>query len=260
MKTILCLLAAGVLGVAGFNIFLRHAAATDASPTPAPTATAAASPLTAAMMASHSPAEPTVESPARVADTREAAPPDAVTTALATAVETLTSPQSAFAQKQALWDELRTSGRLGTVVASLEKLAAENPADAQVQTALGEGLIQKLRAVTENGGDTSEIPILALQADRSFSRALAVDATNWEAQYMKAASLAHWPAELNKRGEVITRLSDLVKQQENTPPRPEFAQTYVLLAQQYKAAGQNDEAAQMLQRGAMRFPGIAVNR
>jgi hypothetical protein len=258
MKTLLCLIAAGILSVAGFSMFLRHAAATDPSTPTAPTA--APSPLTTAMMASHSPTGPIVESVPHASETHEVTPPDAVTTALATAVETLTSPQSAFAQKQALWDDLRTSGRLSTVVASLEKLAAENPNDVQVQTALGEGLIQKLRAVMENGGDTSEVPILALQADRSFSRALAVDSTNWEAQYMKAASLAHWPPELNKRAEVITRLGDLVKQQEDTLPRPEFAQTYVLLAQQYKAAGQNDEAAQTLQRGAIRFPGIAATR
>jgi hypothetical protein len=258
MKTLLCLIAAGILGVAGFTVFLRRAAATDPSiPT---TPNAVASPLATAMMASHPTTESNLEPMQHVSETREVAPPDAVTTALATAVETLTSPQSAFAQKQTLWDELRTSGRLSTVVASLEKLAAENPADVQVQTALGEGLIQKLRAVMENGGDASEVPILALQADRSFSRALAGDSTNWEAQYMKAASLAHWPAELNKRPEVITRLGELVKQQENTLPRPEFAQTYILLAQQYKAAGQNEEAAQTLQRGAMRFPGITVNR
>jgi tetratricopeptide (TPR) repeat protein len=71
---------------------------------------------------------------------------------------------------------------------------------------------------------------------------------------MKAASLAYWPPALNKGPEVIQRLSSLVAQQETMPVQPEFAQTYVLLGQQYQAAGQADQAIQTWQQGAAKFP------
>jgi tetratricopeptide (TPR) repeat protein len=123
--------------------------------------------------------------------------------ALASAVDTVTSPQTSFDQKQAVWNQLRMSGRLAETIATLERLAAGNPQDAQLRTALGEARLQKLRANLEVGGDKAEIPILGMQAERYFGQALALDPKNWEAQFAKAAAMSHWPAELNKLPEVI---------------------------------------------------------
>ena len=94
-----------------------------------------------------------------------------------------------------------------------------------------------------------------MQADQSFNTALGLDPTDWDAQFFKAASLAHWPAGLNKGPEVIQQLSSLIDQQETMPPQPQFAQTYVLLGEQYQKAGQPDQAIKIWRRGAATFPG-----
>ncbi len=205
------------------------------------------------------------KAPAPVASTRAAgsntgapdsagAAPDQAGMDLASAIDTLTSAQATYAQKQAVRDQLRRSGRLGEAVGALKQLAAQNPNDAGIATALGVAEIAQLRTLAENGGDQNAVAILAMQADQSFNAALAVDPTNWEAQFMKAASLAHWPAALGKGPEVIQRLSALVAQQESGTPQPQFAYTYVMLGQQYQAAGQADKATQVFQQGLALYP------
>jgi tetratricopeptide (TPR) repeat protein len=182
------------------------------------------------------------------------AKPDPVVVAVANAIDRLTSPQASLDEKQALWDQLRKAGELDDTIAGLKQLAADHPGDATIPTALGEAEIAKLRSVLESGGDQNEVGILGMQADQDFSQALKIDPGNWEAQFDKASSLAHWPLELNRGPEVIQRLSSLVTQQETMPPKPEFAQTYILLGQQYQAAGQADQAVHAWQQGAAKFP------
>ena len=174
--------------------------------------------------------------------------------AVAGAIDWLTSPQTSLGEKQALWDQLREAGELDDTIAGLKQLAADNPGDAAIPTALGEAKIAKIRSVLEIGGDQNEVGILGMQADQDFSQALKIDPGNWEAQFDKASSLAHWPPELNKGPEVIQRLSSLVTQQETMPLKPEFAQTYILLGQQYQVAGQSDKAVQAWQQGIAKFP------
>jgi tetratricopeptide (TPR) repeat protein len=180
--------------------------------------------------------------------------PDEAGMALAAAVDTLTSAQSTYAQKQAVRDQLRKGGQLEAAIGAIKQLAAQNPNDAGIATALGDAEIAQLRTIAENGGDQNEIAILAMQADQSFNAALAVDPSNWEAQFMKAASLSHWPAALGKGPEVIQRLSALVTQQETGTPQPQYAATYALLGQQYRAAGQPDKATQIWQQGLALYP------
>ena len=174
--------------------------------------------------------------------------------ALASAIDLLTSAHSTFAQKQAVWNQLRKGGRMDEVISTLKQLAGQNPNDATIATAVGEAQINQLRNLAESGGDPNDIAILALQADQSFNAALTQDPTNWEAQFEKAAAMAHWPPAMNKGAEVIQRLTALVTQQESTVSQPEFAYTYVVLGQQYQAAGQADKAAQIWQQGLAQFP------
>ena len=183
--------------------------------------------------------------------------PDEAGMALADAIDTLTSPQSSFMQKLAAREKLRREGRLEEAIAALKQLAAQNPNDANIPTALGEAELSQIRNLVAAGGDptSSDIAILALQADQNFNAALALDPTNWEAEFEKAAELSHWPASMNKEPEVIQRLSALVTQQEAaTTQQPEYAMTYLLLGQQYQAAGQSDKATQVWQRGLSQFP------
>ncbi len=172
-------------------------------------------------------------------------------TAFSKAIEILVSPQSNFQQRQAAWKQLREAGELEQAVASLKQGAVNNPASAEYPTALGEAYVYKLQSIR----DFHEVSILALQADQSFNTALGLDPANWEAQFFKAAALSRWPAEMNKGPEVIQQFSKLIDQQEAMPPQPQFAQTYVLLGDQYKKTGQSDYAAQTWRLGLAKFPG-----
>jgi tetratricopeptide (TPR) repeat protein len=172
-------------------------------------------------------------------------------TAFSRAIDILVSKQSSFQQRQAAWKQLREAGELDQAIAALKQGAADNPASSEYPTALGEAYVYKLQTVR----DYHKTAILALQADQSFNTALGLDPANWEAQFFKAASLAHWPPEMNKGPEVIQQLSSLIDQQEAQPPQPQFAQTYVLLGDQYQKAGQPDYALQTWRLGAQKFPG-----
>jgi tetratricopeptide (TPR) repeat protein len=199
------------------------------------------------------------------ADSSQASPPSAVfkevkpdpatnSSAFGQAIEVLVAPQASFQQKQAAWKRLRDAGELDQAITTLKQGAASNPASAEYPTALGEAYINKLQTVH----DYHEMSILGMQADQSFNAALKLDPANWEAQFFKAASLAHWPAEMNKGPEVIQRLSTLIDQQEALLPQPQFAQTYLLLGEQYQKAGKPDYAKQVWLLGAAKFPGDAT--
>jgi tetratricopeptide (TPR) repeat protein len=180
-------------------------------------------------------------------------------TAFSRAIDLLVSPQTGYQQKQAVWKQLGMAGELDPAIAALKTGMANNPDDAAYPAALGEAYIYKLVAAKESG-KYNEIAILALQADQNFDAALKADPSHWSAQYSKAASLAYWPPEMNKGPEVIQRLSNLIDQQEAMSPQPEFAQTYVLLGEQYQKAGNSDYAVQTWKLGAARFPGDATLR
>jgi cytochrome c-type biogenesis protein CcmH/NrfG len=161
------------------------------------------------------------------------------------------SPQTSFQQRQAAWKQLRDAGELDEVLATLKQGAANNPTSAEHARALGEAYVYKLQTLQ----DFHEVSILALQADQSFNTALSLDPANWEARFFKAASLSRWPAEMNKGPEVIQQLSSLIDQQEAMSLQPQFVQTYALLGDQYKKAGQPDYAVQTWRLGLAKFPG-----
>ena len=172
-------------------------------------------------------------------------------TVLLQAIDILVSPQTGFPEKQAAWKRLRDAGELDQALETLKQGATNNPASPEYPTALGEAYVYKLQTMQ----DFHDIAILALQADQSFNAALALDPANWEAQFFKASSLSHWPAAMNKGPEVIQQLSSLIDQQEAMPTQPQFAQTYVLLGDQYRKANQADAAVQTWRLGLARFPG-----
>lgn len=166
------------------------------------------------------------------------------------AMDTLVSRQASFQERQAAWKKLRDAGELDQALATLKQDATNNPTSAEYSIALGEAYVYKLQTLR----DFHQVAILALQADQSFNTALGIDPANWEAQFFKAATLSRWPAEMNKGPEAIQQLSNLIDQQEAMPPQPQFAQTYVLLGDQYKKAGQPDYAVQTWRLGLVKFP------
>jgi len=172
-------------------------------------------------------------------------------TAFRQAIDILVSPQTSFQQRQAAWKQLRDAGQLDQALATLKQGAADNPSSAEYPTALGEAYVYKLQTIR----DFHEVSILALQADQSFNTALGIEPTNWEAKFFKAAALSRWPPEMNKGPEVIQQFSNLIDQQEAMPPQPQFAQTYLLLGDQYRKTGQHDYAVQTWRLGLAKFPG-----
>jgi TolA-binding protein len=66
--------------------------------------------------------------------------------------------------------------------------------------------------------------------------------------------MSYWPAELNKRPEVIQRFTQLIQDQESQSLQPQFAQSYYWLGETYQKSGRDDYADQVWRRGAALFP------
>jgi tetratricopeptide (TPR) repeat protein len=164
--------------------------------------------------------------------------------------EALLDAQSSFQRKQEVWAELTSSGKLDVAIAELEKRARDNPDQAEIPAALGRAYLQKAGAID----DVREQGMLGMKADQALESALNLDAKNWDARFWKAMAMSHWPVQLNKTPEVIDDLNMLLQQQEGLSPRPEFAQTYVLLGEQYTKVSRQDYAKQAWERGLALFP------
>lgn len=166
------------------------------------------------------------------------------------AVDTLVSPQSTFAQRQAALEELRKSGKLDLAIGELEKRVADDPRSAECPAALGRAYLQKCGTIQ----DVREQGILAMKADQAFDAALNLDANNWEARFTKAVAMSYWPTQMNRGTEVMQHFVTLIEQQEVQSPQPQYAQTYVWLGKEYEKYGHAAEAREIWQRGAALYP------
>ncbi len=193
--------------------------------------------------------EPAIASSLTSAPAASVAKPSIVST-FSQPLQTLVSPQASYAQKQAAWKQLRDTGQLDQAIAQLQQAVKDDPSVAEYSAALGQAYLQKLGTTQ----DIRQQSILAMEADQTFDQALTVDPDNWDARFSKASALTHWPADLNKSQEIMENFSTLIDQQETRAPQPEYAQSYVLLGEQYQKAGYPDNALQMWQRGAALFP------
>lgn len=167
------------------------------------------------------------------------------------AIDALVAPATAFEQKQRIWKQLIDSGRLDLAITEMEHRAKASPATAEIPAALGQAYLQKAGTIK----DIREQGILGLKADSTFEAALNLDASNWDARFWKTMAMSYWPPELGKGTEVIEQCLQLVVQQEAQAPQPHFAQTYVMLGEQYKRQGQEQYAQEIWKRGLTLFPG-----
>jgi hypothetical protein len=161
-------------------------------------------------------------------------------------------------EKQALFDELRKDPQqLDAVISQLKQEAQENPNNPEIPTTIGEAQLNEIRAMKESGdnSDVDQIGILAMQADQEFNAALQIDPKNWEAQFVKDSSMYYWPADPQRDNQAVQGLTGLIDQQETMPQDPEFAQTYVMLGNEYQKIGQPDKALATWQLGAQEYPG-----
>ncbi len=180
--------------------------------------------------------------------------PDDTTSAIHKAVDALLSAKNA-AEKHELFQQLIKSGQMDQAIAELRQRAADDPNNPQLPTTIGEALLNKVRVIHEAGGDINDQGILAMQADQSFNAALKIDPQNWEANFVKAASMYYWPPDATRDADVVQRLSGLIDQQEKLPANPAFVQSYIVLGNEYQKIGQPDKALATWQLGLAKFPG-----
>lgn len=172
--------------------------------------------------------------------------PDVITRA----IDTLLNLESTYGQRQSALRQLIQTGKLDQAIAALEQKRAAEPEVADYAATLGHAYIKKCGATQ----DVREQATLAMQADKLFDSALSLDVSNWEARFTKAVAMSYWPANLNKGEEVIGHFQTLIQQQELTPAKPEFAETYLWLGDQYHKLGSHEEALAVWQRGTALFP------
>ena len=251
-KVPLALVVVVLAGLVATGTFMRHQPSWPAEPVVVTESVPKASKHIAPPLVAEEPAEAFVAAPPPAAPlpTPPAVQPIEAGS-FSPAVQMLVSRQSSYAQKQAAWKQLLDAHQLDEAITELEQAAKADPKTAEYPAALGIAYVQKLRTLE----DFREQSILAIKADQTFDQALELDPSNWEARFWKALSLSYWPAALNKSDEVIDQFVTLVEQQEKQPPQPQYAQTYVLLGEQYEKAGYADYAREAWQRGAALFPG-----
>jgi hypothetical protein len=252
-RTILFL--AGLAAVSGLAIHYM-ARPTQQSAPPAAPAVAETAPDPATVGApegkSRHAAQHDSRAPIAVSNQASGAPEPGSVAAIAftAAIDTLVSPHSTYAEKQAAWKQLIDSGRLADFAAELERRKADDPKNPLYPTALGQAYLK----LCASSSDVRAQAIWAMTADADFETALNLDPSNWDARYTKAVAMSYWPAGLNKGDEVIQQFNMLIQQQEQQAPQPQFAQTYEWLGKQYQKAGQPDLAQQVWQRGAALYP------
>ena len=169
---------------------------------------------------------------------------------LGKATQTIRDKRAVMVSEVPDWEQLREAGRLDSAISELERRTASEPRAAEYPAALGQAYLQKCSVIQ----DVREQGILAMQADKLFDNALSLDPSNWEARFTKAVALTYWPASMNKGDEIIEHFQTLIQQQEAQSPQPQFAETYVLLGDQFQKAGQNDDARSIWARGAGLYP------
>lgn len=169
-------------------------------------------------------------------------------------IDALLAPQLTPREKHVLFEQLRTSGQLDQAITELKRRATDDPTNPEIPTTLGEAMLNKVRMLHESGADVNEVGILAMQADQSFNAALKLDPANWEAQFVKYSSMYYWPADATRDNETAQKLSSLIDQQEALPQQPHFAQTYVVLGNQYQKIGKPDFAEATWRLGLTKFP------
>lgn len=209
---------------------------------------------------SQPPAQPVASVPATApAPAAVETPAGAPVNPITKAVDSLLSAKSGKA-KNALLRQLVLDGQIDQVIAELQQRAAANPNDPEIPTTTGEAMLNKLRALYEaNGGpsgpqNNDEIGILAMQADQQFDAALKIDPQNWEAQFVKSSAQYYWPANPQTDNDTVQRLSSLIDQQDSMAAQPDFAQTYVVLGNEYVKIGQPEKAYATWQLGLSKFP------
>jgi tetratricopeptide (TPR) repeat protein len=247
----------GCVIVAGAIVYVNRS---KPAPAPAPVATAtdtaAPQPAPAPAPVTAAPAIPAAASaPAPVANTNAAPAKSEADIAFGKLMDKLISTNLSAADKHALFEQLRKNHQLDQAIATLQQLEAANPTNPEIPTTIGEAQLNKIRELHDSGDtDTSDLGILAMQADQNFNAALKIDPSNYEAQLVKSISMTYWPADPTRDAQVVQTFTSLIDQQESMPANPDFAQTYIYLGNEYQKIGQPAQAMATWQLGIQKYP------
>jgi len=162
----------------------------------------------------------------------------------------ITAEGLSFEERRAAWEDLAKRGLLKDVVRALGRMAEENPDDFRVLLLFGEGA-RKLSALSAGGPGRED---WADKAERAYEKVLGRDPENWEARFGRAALLAGSRALEGRRRDGESRLEELIRWQEDQPPKPAFSRTYLLLGDSYRDDGDQEAARRIWQKGLERFP------
>jgi tetratricopeptide (TPR) repeat protein len=155
--------------------------------------------------------------------------------------------KSDFWSHSDLYRRLFAAGKMDELIAAFEDYAAQNPKDVQAQMDLGNAYLAYLQM------DSTKYPLSA-KADAAFDRVLAIDENHWAARFTKAVSYTFYPDFLGKGPEAISHFERLIKQQQDMPPRPEFAQTYFFLGNLLESRKEPERARQIWEQGLRLHP------
>jgi tetratricopeptide (TPR) repeat protein len=162
----------------------------------------------------------------------------------------LATPDLSQADRESIWRRAAAAGLLDEMIERFEGRVASDPDDPDARADLGGAYLSAI----EHLDTQAEKSDFAVKADAAFDAALAIDETHWDARFLKALSLSFWPAFLGRGPESVHHFEVLMEQQESSPRKPHFAQTYLYLGNMYAQAGDTDRAARVWQRGLREFP------
>ena len=254
------LVSAAIGGTIVYFITAHQAPPIPVAAAPAPTESPVPTPPTPApapVQAAPAPATPVAATPTPAAIDANAAVPakSEADIAFGKLIDKLISTNLSGADKHNLFEQLRKNGQLDQAIAALQQREAADPTNPEIPTTIGEAQLNKVRALHDSGDtDTTDLGILAMQADQNFNAALKLDPNNYEAQLVKSISMTYWPADPTRDPQVVQTLSSLIDQQGNMPANPDFAQTYLYLGNEYQKIGQPAQAMATWQLGLQKYP------
>lgn len=156
------------------------------------------------------------------------------------------------AQIAELWDAAKQAGKADELLAMFEARAQADPQNPDVQTELGNAYLQRLQQV---GGNSAKVGMLAMKADKSFDRALALDEGHLDARLSKAVALSFWPPVMGKQAQAVQQFELLIAKQNAVPQSPKHKTAYLLLGNMHMQMGAMDKARATWTQGLERFPG-----
>lgn len=165
-------------------------------------------------------------------------------------LEMVRDPDLTDDQRQELWARLSKAGRVDEVLAEMQRLAEASPHDPDLQVELGTAYLYKIFDVGQ-GPLAGEY---AMKADAAFAKAIELDESHLEARFIKAVSLANWPAFLGKTPQAMNELETLIDMQSGLSTDRQFSEPYLVLGNLYMQTGERDRALAIWRDGLTAFP------